>query len=305
MTQAKKILRIFVTGVMSILFLLILIHPDAVGYLDGMILLENRRPAYWRYLRDNAVQIKSADEKETDVTIYPVSKYVLPKISSSDFQFFFRALSRDRTRTRNVIYFLDGTGIDLSSSVYGNIDTATWNITTPVGKLENKGNFLSLDGSFEKNEYGINGILPEDKPLTETEDVYLYLEKLVKDKASFAMVVMDDAANSWDPIMSEILAQAGLKAEFGFRESYAAFAENGKKVYEEADKQEVVINCRIAGKSLVLHSLGGIASLGSILYDNSEVSLHKRGLNIVVFQDGKVADSVNFDTWDKMYTCTR
>ena len=68
---------------------------------------------------------------------------------------------RDSTRSdpRRVVYFFDGTGIDVQNNIYGTVDTNSWTI---------------VDGQ----NFDWTDIKCEEKPINQITDIYQYLDEL-------------------------------------------------------------------------------------------------------------------------------
>lgn len=91
-----------------------------------------------------------------DVFVCPISKMYIDEIKD-DYHLFLR----DSTRSdpRRVVYFFDGTGIDVQNNIYGTVDTNSWTI---------------VDGQ----NFDWTDIKCEEKPINQITDIYQYLDEL-------------------------------------------------------------------------------------------------------------------------------
>ena len=144
--------------------------------------------------------------------------------------------------------------------------------------------------------YDING---ED---AEQGKYYLhqYLNDLTGKDCVIFIVVNDDAAGSWNSILSEDLHRLGTKVDLAgkYQESYYAVITPQAVIEDISDSKRVGYSGEIEGIPYSVSSYGYGSGVGycSIVINGAEYSQNKRGLNIVVFEDGKVIDSVCFDT---------
>ena len=255
---------------------------------DDLVLLEKRHSGYWTWLYENATELDINQDGTNDVTIYPVSKAYLSDITSDDYRIFLR--STVQKNNRRVITFLDGTGIDIDRSTYGKLDAKHWTIS---------------NGTNIRNTADIEGGA-EDIPLSEITDIYQYLSTLDNPGFSFVISVMDDASYSWNNTLDDLFDNIGLKERPSYRGSYIAIVESGKVKLEEKSDSLLEYSGTIDELSLQVRSAGWEkGNTSNIIIDGTEHSIHMRGLNIVVLQQGKVIDAVNFDTYRKLMSCFR
>jgi len=117
---------------------------------------------------------------------------------------------------------------------------------------------------------------------------------------------MDDASYSWNYTLDNLFNNVGLKERPSYRGSYIAIVESGKVKLEEKSDSLLEYFGTIDGLSLQVRSAGWEkGNTSNIIIDGIEHSIHMRGLNIVVLQQGKFIDAVNFDTYRKLMSCFR
>ena len=102
--------------VLILLAVFVLHNEKVVEAADNLILLEKRHSGYWTWLRERAVEVDTDQDGSNDVTVFPVSKLYLDRISADDYYFFIKDTERDSAR--RLIYFMDGTGFDVNKSLY-------------------------------------------------------------------------------------------------------------------------------------------------------------------------------------------
>ena len=266
---------------MTALAVFFLKNNKVTAAIDNVFLLENRYPEYWNWLRTRSDNIDLDNDSFRDVEIFPISKIYINEITDWEYQLFLK--DSERESIRRVIYFFDGTGIDVNNSTYGNMDINTWTIT-----------------NISKSISSIKDIIYQKNEITDTTDIYEYLS-LLKGH-TFVISAMDDAYTCWNDDLQNLLEQVGLKGKFGYRDSYVAVVENGNVLFEKASQDQISYNY----DGILINSAGMTAgNISNVLVNDMEYSKQKRGLNIVVFDNGMVVDSVNFDTWSRLLPCYR
>ena len=297
----KRILSLIASIVLILVAVIGLQNEKVVEAADDLVLLEKRHPGYWEWLSsENSIEQNIDRNYSNEVSIFPINKNNLKKISYSDFNYFFKDMERDNNR--RVIDFLDGTGINMNTMTYGKLDRNEWIISDPMDSLINNGKFLLLEDSSGTSILGINGIEYTDIDFSSIDSIYLYLAALNTPDYSFVISAMDDASLSWNWIITKYLSRIGLKMTPNYRDSYIAVKENGELIYEQVGHELL----EYSNKNISVTSAGLEAgNYSSIQINGKEYSKQSRGLNIVVFRDGSVIDSVNFDTWDKLLPCKR
>lgn len=139
-------------------------------------------------------------------------------------------------------------------------------------------------------------------PFNKITNLYTYLYQL--QGKTFIITVYDDASVSWNDNLQSLLERCGLKGGFGYRDSYIGFVDKGKVVYENFGHETLEY---FNGQNIYVRSSGyehGVTN-SIISVDGIDYSIKSRGLNIVVLNDGKVIDSVSFDTWSDSLSCSR
>jgi len=300
----KRITSLLLSVVLVLLAVFVLHNEKVVEAADNMVLLEKRHPGYWNWLRTDAVNEDTDGDGRTDVIVYPVSKAFLKDITSADYQFFLKDASRDDNR--KLIYFLDGTGIDVDDSIYGEVNNQSWTVNKKIGSVITNAKYISLNNSTGTNPTGINGIRADDKPFNEITDIYQYLVKVNNPDITTIISAMDDAETGWNDKLNQLLKDLHLDAGFRFRDSYIAVIDQGQVLFEDSDQSQICYDGSLFGKELYVKSAGANAGYQSnISYDGIEYSSGGRGLNFLVFYNGKVIDTVRFDTFSETLDCYR
>ena len=98
----------------------------------------------------------------------------------------------------------------------------------------------------------------------------------------------------------DALQKLGCELDFSdkVRYSYLAVFEHGVCKYEEFSPDRLELDGVLSdGVTYNLVSGGyNVGSTSSVVIDGQEYSMNRRGMNIVVVEDGKVIDTVAFDT---------
>ena len=279
----KKIASLALSVTLVCITILGLQNSKVVEAADNLILLEKRHPGYWEYLREK-VPMDVDGDGTFDVSVFSLSKMNLSKITSSDYQIFLRDGTRD-SRSR-VIYFYDGTGIDVRIAEYGDVDIGSWTIQNGTQIAD------------------IKDVQYKEKPIYEITDLYEYLASLKN--YSFIISVKDDASNGWGDSLNPYMRDLGLTGSFKYRESYIAVVDRGKVLFEETDHSQIEWSGNFEDVDIQVLSSGFDSSASSsIVINDVEYSKQRRGLNIVVIDNNEVIDSVNFDTWNRLLLCNR
>jgi len=131
-------------------------------------------------------------------------------------------------------------------------------------------------------------------------DFMAYWSWLEDERYTAFIAVKDEASTGMTEEMWRQLHEAGLACEFGYRDSYYAMMDRGT-VTEVSDATELSLEGEFgSGHTFSIYSAGrDVGDKASIVIDDVEYSLNKRGMNIVVFDNelDMVVDSVTFDTF--------
>ena len=117
---------------------------------------------------------------------------------------------------------------------------------------------------------------------------------------SIIISVRDEGFRGLTPLLAEDLKSFGLTADLINNPwcSYCAVVQSSG-VTEELSKKEISITGIVDGLSYnIISACYGAGDKSSIMLDGREWSLNMRGMNIVLVEDGKVVESVSFDTDD-------
>jgi len=118
-----------------------------------------------------------------------------------------------------------------------------------------------------------------------------------------AISVKDEGAASLPRPVRESAAQIGLTmAELNYRDGYSAIIENGIVLVQGRSSDEIVDVAEvIADRKVRVRSAGFEAgAISSIEIDGKELSMARRGFNIVVLLEGERTISYHFDTHGSM-----
>ena len=121
-----------------------------------------------------------------------------------------------------------------------------------------------------------------------------------KPNTRILIAVQDEASNALDDEGRKAFSELGLQqlAELDFRDSYIGIIENGTVIKEIKDHGEKPVSFSSRDYSV---TSGGFdaGSVSSIVVAEKDYALHKRGINIVVYdvEQKKVIDSAVFDTF--------
>ena len=298
-------MSVVMSALMVVVAILFLQNEKVVDAADSVVLLEKRHPGYWEFSKIKGSYVDLDTDGEFDIALFPYSKFLLADFTPGDYRTLRNASNRKKVK-KQLIYFPDGSSIDILSSEYGVLDIKSFTLNDSTN-IEDHGGYLSLSGISESNNRGINGIsYSSEQPINEITDIYQYLYELKKNQYSFAISAMDDASTSWNEILQESLEKFNLTEEFHYRDSYIAIVECGNKIYEKAVYTSMEFSGNIDNQALYIKSSGHDSTSDCVIEINHcDYSQKGRGLNIVVLKDGKVIDSVNFDTWNWAMTCSR
>ena len=116
---------------------------------------------------------------------------------------------------------------------------------------------------------------------------------------TMAISVKDEGAASLPRRVREAAPQIGLTmADLTYRDGYSAIIENGIVLVQGRSADEVIDVAEvIEGRRIRIRSAGFKAgSMSSITIDDEELSMSRRGFNIVVLSEGERTISYHFDT---------
>ncbi len=138
------------------------------------------------------------------------------------------------------------------------------------------------------------------------DDLYQWLNRVSElEDVTLFFSASDDMALGLSPEICRTLNEFGLQADFSsfnYSDAYLAIVENRQILQESSANRSITSEGILEnGQKYSVSSSGFIAeSKSSILIDDTEYSLNKRGLNIVVLdnESGLVLDSVGFDLHD-------
>lgn len=151
---------------------------------------------------------------------------------------------------------------------------------------------------------GFNYTNPNLHPIRQKETTLNDVFNSIPHKKLVIIAVKDDASQRLPKFFSDKLDETygSQLSKLKFRASYLAIFEKGKLTYEKMDSlNSVVFDQLIDGHSTLIKSAGGKGNTASIKIDGQEVSLNKRGLNIVSSDSLNSYSSFNFDTYSIEY----
>ena len=136
--------------------------------------------------------------------------------------------------------------------------------------------------------------------LTEEGSWQLIRAYMDKPDTRILIAVQDEASNALDDESRKAFGELGLQqlAELGFRDSYIGIIENGTVIKEIKDHGEKPVS--FSNREYTITSGGFDAGrVSSIVVAEKDYALHKRGINIVVYniEQKTVIDSAAFDTF--------
>lgn len=138
------------------------------------------------------------------------------------------------------------------------------------------------------------------KTLRDTTCFVTYLKRLKMENRTFIISIKDDGVSRMKYAEKDALQKLGCESDFSdkVRYSYIAVFEQGECKYEEFSQNRLELNGVFSDGSTYNIISGGynVGSISSIVINGQEYSMNRRGMNIVVVEDGKVIDTVAFDT---------
>nr|WP_302598810.1 DUF6056 family protein [uncultured Cellulosilyticum sp.] len=139
------------------------------------------------------------------------------------------------------------------------------------------------------------------KDLKEITDLTTYLSLLDMPNYIAIISVQDEGSTGLTTQMKEAMRDLGLQEELKYRQSYIGILDGGKVLKEQNSNELIHTMDNIDGKKIEVTSAGyNVGKTASILINDKEYAIGKRGINIVVYDkvQKKVIDSVAFDTYD-------
>lgn len=159
---------------------------------------------------------------------------------------------------------------------------------------------------------GFNESLYQELALRNTTDLYTYLRLLNNKRYSVMISSKEDAGSFLPEAIVEQLHRLGLKdnPSKNPKNSYLSVIDRGTVVTEQLSKRKISYCGSILNGEVRLKMSSAGADAGnssSILLDESEKSINKRGLNIAVYDNARcrIIDQVNFDTGVAELSCHR
>ncbi|MEM6698162.1 MAG: interleukin-like EMT inducer domain-containing protein, partial [Bacteroidota bacterium] len=112
----------------------------------------------------------------------------------------------------------------------------------------------------------------------------------------------DEASKGLNTDFKDFMREKGSQIDdLQFRRSYAAVFENGKLLEEQIGNSDSSI-VRIGQANFLIESGGRFAgNKSSIQIEGKEYSLNKRGMNIIVLDNGEVVEVINYDTYQSIF----
>lgn len=154
----------------------------------------------------------------------------------------------------------------------------------------------------------------DDVRLCHINDFQEYLSVLRKRKEKYIIFISakDEASFALDDKTVNTLRELGVSDEIkgNFRSAYYAVI-NGKEVREDCGYEKLEVSDYIEGKWPIEYSVSSAGwdqgNVSSIVINQIEHSMNHRGLNFVIYnkEDGRILDSVVFDTHVSDFTATR
>lgn len=138
----------------------------------------------------------------------------------------------------------------------------------------------------------------------------------IKNNQIVILSVMDEGASALDPEFYKAINKLGLKADLKGKVRWSYIGITGKvdgiTPFEVLKNEKISINYKTGDKlgefqlpfDLFVESAGySSGNTSSIIINGKEYSKKQRGINIVVYdiEQGKVIDSINFDTYISIY----
>lgn len=129
-----------------------------------------------------------------------------------------------------------------------------------------------------------------------------YLDKVQDKDYMVIMSVKDEASSKFTDEMDHAMKQLGFmkSVKDKRRYSYIGVLNDGEVVYEECSKDRLATSLNVADTNVQIVSAGfEVGNTASILINNKEYAVNKRGINVVVYDkvQRRVVDSVAFDSY--------
>lgn len=151
---------------------------------------------------------------------------------------------------------------------------------------------------FAQPTSGDQPFVNRDRYLSEESSLLDVISRCRQD-CTMAISVKDEGAASLPKRVRESAAQIGLTmAKLDYRDGYSAIIENGVVLVQGKSSDEIVDVAEIIEGRRVRVRSGGFkaGSVSSISIDGEELSMSRRGFNIVVLIEGQRTISYHFDT---------
>lgn len=152
--------------------------------------------------------------------------------------------------------------------------------------------------SFPQPASGDSPFVNHDRFLSDESSLLDVISRCRQDCA-MAISVKDEGAASLPKRVRESAAQIGLTmASLDYRDGYSAIIENGVVLVQGKSSDEIVdVAETVEGRRVRVRSSGFKAgSVSSISIDGEELSMSRRGFNIVILLEGKRTITYHFDT---------
>ena len=218
-----------------------------------------------------------------------VNRDALNSIDIDDLYYFYRNLKGTRKNVGFVTFCLgDNTGllVELDEPVkcfYGTINF--------LGMVIDRAEWLTESELLEyQKQFAISDIT----------DFMAYIDELKRGQYSFIVSIKDEGTSGLTEYGREKLAEAGFNTSFGwkYRNSFIAVFDEGRNIFEKIDENKLTYDASLSdGTAYSIISEGLLSgNLASIQINGQEYAMNRRGMNFVVIENGKVIDTVAFDT---------
>lgn len=139
--------------------------------------------------------------------------------------------------------------------------------------------------------------------LKDEENIEQYLEKIKSQDYLIVIAAKDEASKGITNELTEKLKNLGLNKglQGKLRASYIGIIDGDEVVFEELSDSQINANMSIDDINVNVISAGfEVGNKASIMIGDKEYAINRRGINIVIYdkKDGKIIDSVAFDTHD-------
>ena len=137
--------------------------------------------------------------------------------------------------------------------------------------------------------------------ISDITDFRTYVDELKRGQYSFIVSIKDEGTSGLTEYGREKLAEAGFNTSFGgkYRNSFIAVFDEGRNIFEKIDENRLTYDGSFSdGTAYSIISEGLLSGkLASIHINGQEYAMNRRGMNFVVIENGKVIDTVAFDTF--------